>query len=85
MMSEEVMEEFKSSDKQKINKLWQLNDHYSVNGYLNLYPSFFLLKNLFFVAHDRFVSIFLLNKGEWRHVEMPDEVKEITANKWTLP
>ena len=56
--------------------------HMKVSGYLRLYSSFINDGRKFFLAHNRFVSIFNLAKDQWTaHNDFKDTVRQIFRNR----
>ena len=56
--------------------------HMKVSGYLRLYSSFINDGRKFFLAHNRFVSIYNLAKDQWTsHNQFDDSIRQIFRNR----
>jgi len=80
MMGEGAVKSQRIHTKTSVENFWSRNKHYAVQQYMKLYQSYFQVKNIFFVAHDRFVSIYFLNEEWFFHLELSDEIVQMESN-----
>jgi len=75
---------FECDDKKEVDSQWDSLKEISVHDYMKLYPAFLHLKNLFLVAHDTYLSIYMLNEEKWAHIDMKEEIADLTANYFPI-